>query len=230
MPRVTTYGLPQVAPNALPPVYQTDKSTAAEFGGARAKAIGGLGDAFGGVSKDRAELETDQTGAKEQANKYSVNLRLSEADPERSYFKLEGKEALDAYSDYLDGLKEEREGLAQELPNPRQREFFLAGTRPRFDRSVEEMSRHAMAQREAWIARASEERMNGAVEDAVDRYRDVGAINEALAIGRAEIVDRASREGWSPDATRLRLGAFQSRVHTGIVERRAGEDPLGART
>jgi hypothetical protein len=237
-----------------PDFRRGDALKACQFGGTRAKAIGDLGEAIGGVSNNLAkaaenrqkagapfqplsvesvavnpDLETDLTAAKEQSNKFAIDVRDWEADPERSYFKLEGKDALDAYEDSLKDLAEQRDGYAQELPNARQQELFLAGTQARFDRFVAEATRHAAQQRESWIARTSEERMNGAIEDAVGRYRDLGAINDALAIGRAEIVDRASREDWSLEQTQSALRGFQSRVHTGIVERRAGEDPLGAK-
>lgn len=179
----------------------------------------------------RAEImavEDNETAAK--AGDVTVNdaFRGMLFDPEKGYFTKKGKDAVDAYPDLIKQAQKTVNDTAETIKNPAARRMFQDIANRRLDNALDGMAKHAAIERRTYLDSVSIARASSSAEDAVAYASDAAKREASLNVGRGEIVTFGRDHGEAPEVTQRKLRDYDTKAYTGIVQRMAITDPLGA--
>lgn len=233
MPKVAQYTGGQVQQRGAPDAYQRVSATPADFGAGVGQALQGAGQQMGALANEiertalKLKAQDDEAAAKQADVSFNTALRGVLYDPEKGFYGRTGKLAVDGYADTMKQVEALKETHGKGL-TPDQRRLYDSVASTRINSTLDDMSRFVAKERRTWLDTTSEARIVDAAQDGAASYNNPARINQALVVGRNEIMDQAERNGWSPEVTKLRLEKFQSDLHKQIIGNRMVNDPLGA--
>jgi len=173
-----------------------------------------------------SEMEAD-AAAKEADSRAADEIRRIMRDPENGYLFTRGSASIERRDTTLEELDAVM-GRSTEGMNGMAARAASSSIEARLTSARNSLDTHAGDQRLAWIDAASLGRTETAADDAVAGFDNDGEIGVALAIGAAEIRDRAERNGWSDDQLRAAQDNWRSKTLQAVAMRRGELDPIGA--
>ncbi len=236
MPRVPVYSTPQVQQQPLPNVATRVNFPTVQVPdlGAPARAItqGGqqlaaTGDKLFQVAQHLQE-DANRTTAKQAIVNFDQFSRqtLMTGDGETpAYFSLQGEDALRSHDGMVQTLTKRRQETEDTLANQRQRELFRDATQGALSHDLDKMAQYRLGQQRVYDDATSKMMETNAFENAVTFYNDPQRIAESIVSGQAEILARNQRNGAPPEVTAGETRAFVSKLHTGLLHKRAVEEP-----
>lgn len=233
MPKVAQYDGPQVQQRGAPDAYQRASAAPADFGAGVGQALQGAGQQMGALANEiertalKLKAQDDEAAAKQADVSFNTALRGILYDPEKGFYGRTGKLAVDGYADVMKQVEALKEAHSKGL-TPDQRRLYDSVASTRINSTLDDMSRFVAKERRTWLDTTSEARIVDAMSDGAANYNSHAKINQALVVGRNEIMDQAERNGWSPEVTMLKLEKFQSDLHKQVISNRMVNDPLGA--
>lgn len=232
-PRVEQVRLAEVAAQGTRAV-PGGTATAADFGGntgdqlvSAANVIDRSGERLNALAV-RVATENNETAAKQADTDFNTVIRNTLFDPEKGYFTLKGKDALDQYKPTEAQLRKLQSDFAAKITNPEARRLFGDVATRRLDAAFDSMAKHSALERRQWVDGVSMARAMNAGDDAVAYADDAAKREAALNVGRQEIINNAKDLGEDPEITNRKLREYDTKVYKGIVERMITTDPMGA--
>jgi hypothetical protein len=222
VPRVPTYGGPQVGRSPLPGVRVPGQAPAGAFQPVQPIDISGVQQALA-REVDRARQQADQLTVLEADNQIA---RL-ETDLRISALNRRGKDALGATADIEDewrkGVSEIEKGIAK---SDRQRRAVAARASGRWAQLYETIERHAAGEANRYDDETTKAALATRINDATANYADERAVALALIEAKAIVTDYATRNGLSPEVRDEQVADTVSAIHTGVLNRMlsAGDD------
>lgn len=232
-PRVEQVRLAEVAPQGTRSI-PGGAATAADFGGnvgdqlvAAAGTLERSGERLNAMAV-RVATENNETAAKQADTEFNTILRDTLFDPEKGYFTLKGKAALDGYRPTEAQLRKMQSEHAAKIGNAEARRLFNDVATRRLDTALDSMAKHSATERRQWVDGVSIARALNAGDDAVAYAADAAKREAALNVGRQEIINNAKDLGEDPEITNRKLREYDTKAYKGIVEHLITTDPMGA--
>ena len=201
MPQVPYSGVPDVAPQDDPlPRYSADTPIAA-FGGATAHALTELGGSF---SKDGEELwqradAMQQLKNSSAANEAAANYQEQAGKLHADFSALQGKDAVEAYPNYIANLKQARKSIGDGLDNPIAQKLYENESLSIQGRTIFNGAGHAASENKAYSIGASAARVQSAYNAALVDPTDEKGFQEHLATTIANTRSQWQQKGADQD-------------------------------
>lgn len=202
MPRVSSYGEPQVGP-----VQATQaRFRPADNGGGVAGAIAQGMQKAGAVINDHAQFlveiktEQEELAARDAANSFAMQIGEMLDNPETGLRSQRGRNAVDAYEPTLQRLQSAKSEIASGL-SPMARKMFDANADERIRGAQSAVSVHVAREKEAWLDDSDQATIGIAQVDAGNAFEDLGVSNQHIATAVGVLNRMADRKGWD-EATR----------------------------
>lgn len=232
--RVPYEGLPTVAPNGVPFDYQTEQANPSDFGAQAGDALQRTAQVGAQAAEQLANhavvfQEIDnETAAKDADAKFTRQLTDLQFDPQKGYYTLRGKNAVDGYAAAQDQVQQLRQDALDALPNQRARNMFDTIAQRRMAMAMDGMARHAAQQRQVYIAQASDARVDATLNAAAASYNDDKQFQLALNTAKQEAVDTGQLNGWAPEVVNAQIQKYTDKAWSLRLGRMALTDPVGA--
>lgn len=176
----------------------------------------------------RTATENNEALAKQADTEFNTVIRNTLFDPEKGYFTLKGKAALDSYRPTEDQLRKLQADAAAKIASPEARRMFGDVATRRLDAAFDSMAKHSAIERRQWMDGVSMARAMNAGDDAVAYAKDDAKREAALNIGRQEIINNAKDLGEDPEITNRKLREYETKAYKGVIERMVVDDPIRA--
>jgi hypothetical protein len=225
-----------VAATGINPGAAGPAVTAADFGGIQGQALSQAGATVAGAGDTmqktalRMEAEDNETAAKTADTAFNGALRGVLFDPEKGYLNTKGKTAVDGYKATMEAVQKVQDDAAAAIKNPAARKLFADIADRRRDAALDTMAKHASIERRTYLDGASIARAMDAGDDAIAYAPDPVKREAFLNVGRTEIATFAADHGEPAEVTQRKLRDYDTKAYSGIVQRMAITDPLGAQT
>ncbi|WP_289296349.1 hypothetical protein [uncultured Reyranella sp.] len=186
------------------------------------------------ASDTTANIAIDIMARQAEADAKTADTQLADAtretlfDPQKGYFALRGKAAVDNGKSTLDGLKSLKDEISGTL-SVNARRLFDASAKQRMEQAQDHVARHMMTEQKSYAENASNARISMAINDAGANYRDKDLVEKNMSIARSEVLAQAEEHKWGDDVTRLKLAEADSAAITAVVRRWMDEDPYRAK-
>lgn len=209
-------------------------ASAADFGGAVGDQLVAAGNRLEQSAERlhtlavRTATENNEAAAKQADTDFNTQIRNTLFDPEKGYFTLKGKEALDQYKPTEAALRKLQQEHAGKLTNPEVRKLFGEVATRRLDAAFDSMAKHSATERRQWIDTVSTARAMNAGDDAIAYAEDDAKREAALNVGRQEIINNSRDLNEDPEITNRKLREYDSKAYKGVVERMIAADPMRA--
>ena len=209
-------------------------ATAADFGAAAAAQYSEAGVKLERTAENlkalvvRTATENNEALAKQADTEFNTVIRNTLFDPEKGYFTLKGKAALDSYKPTEEQLRKLQAEAAAKITNTEARKMFGDVATRRLDAAFDSMAKHSAIERRQWMDSVSMARAMNAGDDAVAYAEDAAKREAALNIGRQEIISNAKDLGEDPEITNRKLREYDTKAYKGVVERMVVDDPMRA--
>lgn len=230
MPQVPYTGTREVAPTgAALGRYRADVSEAT-FGGNVGAAISSLGGQLqrsGNELFDRGiAMQTlyNHSEAQEADARYTESAGKLHAD----YNSLEGRNAVDAYPQYIDDLKKTRQSIRDGLSNETSQKLFESSSNSTMGRSIFNGAGHAAGQNKKYALGASQARVAAIGSQTLSFPDDDRAFNAGMITTDNEVRAAASLTGLSPEATEEAVSLQKSKLWGERIKGFAKQDPIKA--
>lgn len=169
----------------------------------------------------------DETAAKEADLGVSQGVRDLLYNPDSGFLFTNGRNAVDGFEAARGKLGEIRKNALDGL-SPGAQELAAHSFDLRISRAEEALTRHAVAQRDAWQASAARARAENAASDAIAGYSSPEVVNEQLALGRNEIIRQGQRQGLPEEEIAQEVLEYESKIHRGVALRLGLKDAVAA--
>ncbi|MGE3651496.1 MAG: hypothetical protein AB7G10_24410 [Reyranellaceae bacterium] len=151
-------------------------------------------------------------------------------DPQTGYLHLRGQEALQQAPAVLDAYTEAQARTLDIGADDDQRRMLQELADKRLVRFNEVVERHGAAQRQSWYDQVADQRIATMRADAALHWNSDALLRRALGTARAEVRERAEREGWDSPLTEAALRRETSRVLVSAIGAAVDRDPERARS
>lgn len=230
MPAVPYNPVPQEKPSGQGiPQRHLDVPVVA-FGGGVAKATEGLG---GQIEKSNDQLwnmafELQKLKLDSEAKEADAQYVIAAGDMHAKFGALAGKDAVDAYPQYMADLKKARENIRDGLSSDYARKLYDGPSLSTFGRTVFNGAGHAATENKKYAVSASQARIAAAGEQAFEQPADDVAFTKATRMVEAETRDKAPLAGWGPEQTELAVKANVSTLLAKRITGLARQEPFKA--
>ena len=189
-----------IAETQTPYDYMNVRANSEDFGGQIGQAMqnaGGQAQKVGGEVNDLA-MHYQELAAHAQANDVIANQFVPAATQlSGSYYKLQGKDAVDGFQLYMDSISKLREQTLQNLP-PMQAELVGSFITRHLTNEYDGAMRHQDQQMTDYEKNSSNAFINAQGDLAVNAGSNPDVINQAIQTANARIVLQAQNEGIHP--------------------------------
>jgi hypothetical protein len=230
MPQVPFSGVPEVAPGGVPLGRYHAEVSEATFGGNVGAALGSLGGQLKATGNELFErgiaMQTlkNQSEAQEADANYTEKAGLLHAN----YNTLQGKQAVDAYPQYIKDLKETRQSIRDGLSNEMSQKLFESASNGTMGRSIFNGAGHAAGQNKAYAVGASTARVASIGNQTLSFPQDDRSFLKGMETTEAEVRSQSSLLGLSPEATEEAVSTQKSKLWGERVKGMAKQDPMKA--
>lgn len=230
MPQVPFTGVPSVAPGGVPQSRWHADVTPDTFGANVGQALNSLG---GQLQKSGNELfergiamQTlyNHSEAQEADAKYTEAAGLLHAN----YNSLEGKNAVDAYPQYIKDLKETRQSIRDGLSNESTQKLFESSSNGTMGRSIFNGAGHAAGQNKAYAVGASTARIGAIGNNVLSQPEDERSFLAGMATTEAEVRAQGQLRGLAPEAIDEAVSLQKSKLWGQRIQGLAKQEPLRA--
>jgi hypothetical protein len=195
--------------------------------------LGSLGRETGQASPSflPAQLARDDEAVVKDAD-----VRLGEAeqallfDPQTGYLNTQGQGAVDQAATVLNAYSQAQARESEGLFNDAQRHMLEDLAQRRLTTFTEQVHHHSATQRLRWHDTTSDRRIAQMQADAGFNWSDDALLRRALGTVRAEVRDKAERNGWASPLTEAELHHQTSRTLAAAIEAAVERDPDRARS
>ncbi|RUX02450.1 MAG: hypothetical protein E5V51_00150 [Mesorhizobium sp.] len=225
------------------PVYQSDvqtrpifrqdleaKATPEAFGAGIGRGMQGLAAGLGqaGDAMARVKELEDVARAKDADNSYSDWLR-ERMYGDKGFMTLEGRNAVDGRKSFEEEAAAKRKEFGSGLSGGAAQAYDTA-SQSRLQGIYQQSIVHTASERKSWFKDASAARVQTFANDALVNFNNPKMVQKNIALGQAELRQRAGLEGWDADTLKQREGDYVSGVHKNVTLRIASTDPIAAET
>jgi hypothetical protein len=173
-----------------------------------------------------AELARDDEAVVKDAD-----VRLGEAeqallfDPQTGYLNTQGQGAVDQAATVPNAYRQAQARESEGLFNDAQRQMLEGLAQRRLTTFTEQVEHHSATQRLRWHDTTSDRRITQMQADASFNWSDDALLRRALGTVRAEVRDKAERNGWDSPLTEAELHHQTSRTLASAIEAAVERDP-----
>lgn len=229
-PNVPYSGVPQVAVGGTPQSRFRADVSPTTFGAGVGEALGSLGGQLKSTGNELFErgiaMQTlyNQSEAQEADAQYTEKAGLLHAN----YNSLQGKQAVDAYPQYIADLKQTRTTIRDGLSNEMSQKLFESASNGTMGRSIFNGAGHAAGQNKAYALGASTARIAAIGNTTLSQPTDERSFTQGLATTEREVRAQAELQGLSPEATDEAISMQRSKLWGERVKGMAKQDPITA--
>lgn len=228
MPNVPYTGTREVGPQAAAlSRYHADVSETT-FGGNVGAAISSLGGQLqrsGNELFDRGvAMQTlyNHSEAQDADARYTEEAGKLHAD----FNSLQGKQAVDAYPQYIENLKKTRESIRDGLSNETSQKLFESASNGTMGRSIFNGAGHAAQQNKAYAIGASTARVAAIGNQTLSFPSDERSFAQGLATTEREVRAQGQLQGLAPEAIDEAVSTQKSKLWGERVKGLAKQDPI----
>jgi hypothetical protein len=145
-----------------------------------------------------------------------------------NYSSLQGKDAVDAYPQYIQDLKDARSGIGDGLPNDMARKLYDAGSLSTMGRTVFNGAGHAATENKNYALGASKARVQAIGDQALSTPADDGQFKQGLATSEDEVRQQGVLHGWSPEQTEEAVAQNKSSLWSQRIQGLVKVQPFAA--
>lgn len=230
MPQVPYSGVPDVAPQDNPiPRYTADTPIAA-FGGATAHALTELGGSFSQVGNElwtRADA-MQQLANHSEATKAAADYAETAGKAHADFSALQGKDAVDAYPDYIKGLKDSRQAMQDGLSNPMAQKMFESDSFSTMGRTIFNGAGHAASENKTYSIGAAAARVQSARNAALVDPTDEKGFQEHFATTVSNTTAQWQQKGADQDTIDNAVHKATSDLYYDRITGLARQQPFAA--
>ncbi|MCY1482372.1 Transglycosylase SLT domain protein [compost metagenome] len=163
--------------------------------------------------------------AESQLSQWKLKTMFS---PDNGVYNRKGRNALDITNQTLPQFDQQADAIGNALTNDRQRQRWGQIVASQRNGLNNELNRYEFGERQAYYKEADAASLDSAQQGALAYYQVPGQVAYYQNKGTRVIAGQGQRDGEPPEATELKIRAFNSGVSTGVISRMAVDDPLGA--
>jgi hypothetical protein len=233
MPRVKSYGQPNVKPDALPGARRRSFEDAQSLGAGVGEAQAGLGDTMtraglAGLDVARQLHQTEQT-RQDQVAALTTDRQLGELeerllrDPQAGALNIRGKETLALRDTVLEAYDKDAAAIGASL-NERQRLLFERAKEGRRLAITETLDRHTMAELASWEKGEVEASLSTSVSAAIANATDPRRVGAELEKQAAIVAAHGQSLGLGAEAQAGLVEKLRTETHVGVIGRLLAAD------
>lgn len=231
--------LQSVSPSAAPTPGQSQRASAAAFGGDIGAAAQGLGrdlQQAGDVASQHAIAYQDlnnETYARQATTDYQNKLRvMGFGDPTKpdqpGYFALKGQAAFDGAKPVIEDAQKARDDILGDIPNDAARKLAVVAMDAHLSAFSDNVSRGAATGRVEWMTGVHQASIEAYKNQAADYYNDPAKVDVAIAMAKRETIGLGEIQQKPPEQVQLDQQKVESDIRIGIIDRKLTADPIGA--
>lgn len=204
------------------------QATPDAFGAAIGRGMQVAGQGMGQLAQAVADVKQldDANRAKDADNQYGNWLR-ERMYGENGFMTLEGRNAVDNRRSFEAEAEEKRKQFGAGLTGGSARAYQAAST-SRINQAYQQSIVHTANARKQWFNDASDARVQGFADDALENYTNPALIQKNVAAGVLELRERGKMAGWDEATLKGREEQYISGVHKNVALRIAQTDPVAA--
>ena len=228
MPTVPRIEPGQVREEITPRVQDTTRPSSAAFGGGQQQVFqsaGRLAQASGELF-DRTRTRIVDAQVKEGDARFGELQTLVE----QQVGQMKLKNAADSVTFADDEFQKGVEGILKDIDDDAVKARLQGAAELRKSKLRERAIKHTFSEAEKYEDQTQSAFVNNARNEAIQNYREPGAIQESLIMQLNSIESYAQNKGWSAEQTKEAMTTAQSKTHLGILQRmvNAGDDQLAS--
>lgn len=230
MPQVPYSGVPSVAPQMDATPRYTANVSPDTFGANVGHAMQGLGKAVEGAGQElftRAIAMQDLYNHSE-AQDADAKYMQKAGELHAQYSSLQGKQAVDAYPQYIKDLQDTRKGIRDGLSNDMSGKLFDSQSLSTMGRTIFNGAGHAASQNKQYALGASKARVEAIGDQALSVPNDSAGFQEGLAKGEQEVRAAGQLQGQSPEAIEESVSQLKSSLWGNRIQGLVKTQPIEA--
>ena len=224
MPQVPYSGAPTVAPQLDPtPRYTADVSPDM-FGANIGQAISRLGATSDQVGNEifARGLAMQDLANHSEAQQADADYMQKAGELHADFSSKQGKDAVDAYPQYIQDLAQTRKDIGAGLSNPMAQKLYDGQSLSTYGRTVFNGAGHAATQNKVYALSASQAKVDAISNRTLSMPQDEDAFQDGLQDSEDEVRSQGALKGMDPDAIDLAVAnqksALWSQRIKGIVK------------
>lgn len=230
MPSVPFTGVPTISPS-IPdtPRYTADTPPAA-FGTNIAQAVEGLGKTAEGVGNEifarGIAMQDLYNHSEAQAGDAAYMQKAGELHAD--YSSKQGKDAVDAYPQYIKDLQTARTQQRDQLSNPMSQKLYDSSSLSTMGRTIFNGAGHAATQNKVYAIGSSKARVAAMGDQALANPADDDAFQDNVQDTEDEVRAQGQLQGWGPDQTNEAVAKTTSGLWGQRIQGLVKTNPLAA--
>ncbi|MEW6626586.1 MAG: hypothetical protein AB1431_07340 [Pseudomonadota bacterium] len=225
MPRIQTYGSPQVGPAQATNARFRPADNNGGVGGAVAQGLQQIGVAGQQFAANEIELQKIRSEARirETFNESADFIReLTETGPD-AYYRKQGRDALASSDGVKERLSQKFNEMRARHSSPLEQQMFEASISRLFTDTEVGIARHDSAETITYGKQEAKGTQLSAVNSAI-LARDPETRESFIAAARSAVAKQVELDGGPPELTKALQDATEDDVHAGIISRHLTED------
>lgn len=215
----------------VPLQSQQIQSSAADFGGVTAQAVGQLaqgmqqaGDQVTQIGMRQLDMQRETNANNQYANSFSPALRQIYTN----YYALQGKDAVDQLPQYQKQIQDLQQQQRDGLKDPVAQHMFDQVSTRRTQMELDAMSRYADTQNKVYQQQASDGMVKSFQQQAMDKWNDPVLFNGMANSITAERMSHAAATGQPVEYAQAQIHGDLSKMWTDRLSVMANSDPVAA--
>lgn len=230
MPQIPYTGVQSVSPQLDPtPRFQVDASPAV-FGVNVAQAIEGMGKTVDGVGNEifARGMAMQDLYNHSTAQQADADYMQKTGELHAQYSSLQGKQAVDAYPQYIKDLQKARTDIRDQMPNDMAAKMFDSTSLSTMGRTIFNGAGHAATENKSYSISAANGRIAASNDQALAQPADDVAFKQGLTDVEAQTRFKAQAQGWAPEAETEAVAQAKSGLWSQRIQGLAKSQPLAA--
>jgi len=230
MPQVPYSGAPTVSPqNDATPRYDANV-TPDMFGvniGQAVQRLGATADQVGNEIFARGLAMQDLANHSE-AQKADADYMEKAGELHAEFSSKQGKDAVDAYPQYMEDLRKARTDIGAKLSNPMSQKLYDAGSLSTYGRTVFNGAGHAATQNKVYALGASQAKVDAIGNRTLGMPTDENAFQDGLQDSEDEVRAQGALKGMAPEAIDQAVAAQTSSLWSQRIKGLVKTQPIQA--
>jgi hypothetical protein len=230
MPQVPYSGVPTVAPQLDPtPRYTADVSPDT-FGANIGQAVSRLGATSDQVGNEifARGLAMQDLANHSEAQKADADYMQKAGELHADFSSKQGKDAVDAYPQYMDDLKKARTDIGATLSNPMSQKLYDAGSLSTMGRTIFNGAGHAATQNKVYAIGSSQSKVDAINEQVLANPMDDSGFKDNLAQAEAQIRSQVALKGGDSNMADEAVAQNRSALYSQKIKGMLKTQPLQA--
>lgn len=212
---------PAVEARPTPGFTRSTNVPEAMFGGGQ-----GLAQAGQALTNIAAQMKAEDDTAKIQdGDNGDADWYRNQLQDPNGFWSRQGLDAQAALPAYQESVKKRIEETAATMANETQRKAYLATANRRAQMWLDRASNHVADQRKIGLDQNDDARLANLAKDAASFWGDEDGARAFMDAGTNTILDKANRNGWSPEVTRQALDMWRAQARAGQIKQALAADP-----